>query len=369
MMPPVSEKQRRAMWAASEGKSKIGISEKVGREFVASDSNPSAAGVMLTEPNGAILFVKRSKMARDHAGAWALPGGMIEAGETPFAAALRELGEEIGGPPDGLTHGDCALLDKGDSEGSFWTYRLPVQEKFDPTLDSEHTEFQWASPEGLPAPLHPGVARLMAAMGKTQHASDHALMIALDRDPSKRSYDKDGHLHVEESIISKATVNPYKGSEIPGWEALGLDPNRIYMLLRDPLELEKGAPTFAGKPILFSHKPTTAEDHQTDEVVGAVMNPRWDAPDLKARLVVWPGMAIKAIEDDEKAQLSAGYRYVPVMEPGVYDGQSFDGRMTQIIGNHLALVSEGRVDGAVVADNSPFSPQWDLIEKTLLSFC
>lgn len=36
-MPPVSEKQRRAMRAAAAGKSTLGIPRKVGREFVRSD--------------------------------------------------------------------------------------------------------------------------------------------------------------------------------------------------------------------------------------------------------------------------------------------------------------------------------------------
>lgn len=37
-MPPVSQKQRRAMYAAKEGKSTLGIPEKVGKEFVKADS-------------------------------------------------------------------------------------------------------------------------------------------------------------------------------------------------------------------------------------------------------------------------------------------------------------------------------------------
>ena len=36
-MPPVSQAQRKAMWAAAEGKSTIGIPKKVGKEFAASD--------------------------------------------------------------------------------------------------------------------------------------------------------------------------------------------------------------------------------------------------------------------------------------------------------------------------------------------
>ena len=37
-MPPVSEKQRRAMYAAAEGHSNLGIPQSVGREFIAKDS-------------------------------------------------------------------------------------------------------------------------------------------------------------------------------------------------------------------------------------------------------------------------------------------------------------------------------------------
>lgn len=38
-MPAVSEKQRRAMWAAAEGNSNLGIPQSVGREFVKNDAN------------------------------------------------------------------------------------------------------------------------------------------------------------------------------------------------------------------------------------------------------------------------------------------------------------------------------------------
>ena len=44
----------------------------------------------------ALLLTRRADHLRKHAGQWALPGGRIDAGETPEQAALRELAEEVG---------------------------------------------------------------------------------------------------------------------------------------------------------------------------------------------------------------------------------------------------------------------------------
>lgn len=45
---------------------------------------------------GALLLTRRAATLARHAGQWALPGGRLDAGETPEAAALRELAEETG---------------------------------------------------------------------------------------------------------------------------------------------------------------------------------------------------------------------------------------------------------------------------------
>jgi mutator protein MutT len=47
-----------------------------------------------TDP--ALLLTRRAADLRSHAGQWALPGGRIDADETPEQAALRELAEEVG---------------------------------------------------------------------------------------------------------------------------------------------------------------------------------------------------------------------------------------------------------------------------------
>jgi 8-oxo-dGTP pyrophosphatase MutT (NUDIX family) len=44
----------------------------------------------------AFLLCRRPSRMRRHAGQWALPGGRLDAGETPLGAALRELDEELG---------------------------------------------------------------------------------------------------------------------------------------------------------------------------------------------------------------------------------------------------------------------------------
>ena len=65
----------------------------------ASDARPAAIGVVLVPDDlGQACFVltRRASTLRRHSGQWALPGGRIEAGETPIEAARREIFEEVG---------------------------------------------------------------------------------------------------------------------------------------------------------------------------------------------------------------------------------------------------------------------------------
>lgn len=197
------------------------------------------------------------------------------------------------------------------------------------------------------------------------------LKLAFDR--TARRIDADGRLHVDRSHISKAAVNPYYGSEIPGFKELGLDPAKVYRLFRDPIELERAAPTFARLPILSKHVPVTVatmleDPEQKKLVVGAIGSEVIFAhPFLDADLCFWDGAAIAGIDTHDVEELSCAYRYVPVMEPGEFEGEAYDGRMTEIKGNHLALVEVGRAGSdVVVADQNPFTFKESAMKMTKL---
>jgi 8-oxo-dGTP pyrophosphatase MutT (NUDIX family) len=67
------------------------------------DEDEQWGSVAGTAGGAAVLLTRRSAKLCAHAGQWALPGGRVGERETPLAAALRELHEELGlelGPPD-----------------------------------------------------------------------------------------------------------------------------------------------------------------------------------------------------------------------------------------------------------------------------
>src|SRR5712664_3447169 len=136
-MPIVSEAQRRAMWAAAEGRSTLGIPKKVGKECVAADAASAgiAAGIVFVAPDGDILLMRRAGQAGvdNFVGHWSLPGGKGEPGETPEEAARRESAEELGNmAPDG----PMKLLDMQATPTGmvFFTFTQPVDTKFWPRI-------------------------------------------------------------------------------------------------------------------------------------------------------------------------------------------------------------------------------------------
>lgn len=175
------------------------------------------------------------------------------------------------------------------------------------------------------------------------------------KDRSMRTYDKNGHLIVERTVITKAGVNPYRGDEIPEYEKLGLDPKRVYFLLRDPDELNKGLDTFKLVQLMIKHIAVDADEPEKESTVGSIGSDiEMDGDNVTASLRVTDGKAIRLIESGKLSELSAGYYYDADMTQGEYNGERYDGIMRNIHGNHVALVYRGRIGrDAIIKDEMP----------------
>lgn len=93
---------------------------------------------------------------------------------------------------------------------------------------------------------------------------------------------------------------------------------------------------------------------------------KWGAPFLRADLSCWTRLAIDGIESNTQKQLSASYRYKAVMTPGTYNGVRYDGKMTGISGNHVALVPVGRNGADCVVQDAALARRSYEIERARL---
>src|SRR5450631_3815912 len=72
--------------------------QRVAADDTTSALKRAAVAIVVAETDGAaaLMLTLRASGLRAHSNQWALPGGRCDDGETPVAAALRELHEEIG---------------------------------------------------------------------------------------------------------------------------------------------------------------------------------------------------------------------------------------------------------------------------------
>ena len=105
------------------------------------------------------LLVKRSNYCDVYPGTWAFPGGGIDGNETAYAAALREVWEEIGIRLIASNgHEDCGVH-KG-----FHTFLHYAPSEFDCRLNHEHDAYTWAALDRLPTPMHPNAAEILGTI-------------------------------------------------------------------------------------------------------------------------------------------------------------------------------------------------------------
>lgn len=155
-----------------------------------------------------------------------------------------------------------------------------------------------------------------------------------DKAQTTRSFTKDGFLVVP-ATLSKLGVFEYHNKE------LGKDGEGIQRLARTEKSLftDETIRSFENAPITVGHP----EDDVTAEnwkqlAVGSVRNVRRDGEHLAGEAWIYDAAAIKQIQQFGIKELSCGYRseLLPSQEQGV------DFEMSPMIGNHIAIVADGR---------------------------
>lgn len=179
--------------------------------------------------------------------------------------------------------------------------------------------------------------------------------MAMDAEGSVRTFDDNGNMHVSVSHLTKAQVRPYRGSEIPGWERLRLDPMKVYFGYCPPEELAKPetVKSVNAIPIQLEHHPDYADDPQLLTRIGTTgTDGAFRDPYLDNSLHFTVRKAIDRIQDGSMRELSLAYRYTPDFTAGTTpDGKDYDFVMRDISANHVALVELGRAGRDVLVED------------------
>lgn len=174
-----------------------------------------------------------------------------------------------------------------------------------------------------------------------------------------RKIDDNGFLFIKGCPISSFGIFDYGAGQLglPG------DPNRIVKVYRpesavnDPEAID----SFKNVPFIVDHEMLSGFDNDDsaeapeDKGVDGVLtaNVYYEAPWMRGDLKVFSRKAQRALKGGKK-DLSLGYSCDFELTPGVFDGQPYEVIQTNLRGNHIALVDEGRVPGARVLDGLCF---------------
>lgn len=104
----------------------------------------AATTVVYNSSRGEFLLVKRADSKDRNPGLWEFPGGVVEDGESPEEAAMRELREETSLTGTVLKTGEAGVVE--DDIGVFEIHPfLVLVENDEVELSREHSEYRWIS--------------------------------------------------------------------------------------------------------------------------------------------------------------------------------------------------------------------------------
>lgn len=115
-----------------------------------------AVGVWFrSKSTGRYLYLLRNDSKNP--GAWGLPGGKIETGETLLGGMERECTEELGSFPAYERLIPLEKFTSADGAFEYHTWVCVVADEFTPVLNHEHLGWAWIDAGTWPRPMHPGL--------------------------------------------------------------------------------------------------------------------------------------------------------------------------------------------------------------------
>ena len=300
-------------------------------------SEKLAAGVVVrAKDTGAVLQLLRS----DGKG-WGVPGGKVEPGEEPTAAAVRELREETGVEVE-----PASLRELGRFPGvdgyTFVAYLAEVPQAMDVQIDtSEGSGYAWQR-----EPVQP------------VFASNGAVLTAASAVPvgDRAETDANGWVTYKDNPLSQEGVFSYLGKTLIAAGYADLDPDKLYPVYRPASELNNQATidSFKLVPWIVGHTHLGTQGANVENVgLGGVVgeNVYFKDGTLYGTLKVFGGNLKRAIDADVK-ELSIGYSCSFERSSGTFKGETYEFIQRGIMGNHLASVPNGRCGPAVRVQDS-----------------
>lgn len=193
-----------------------------------------------------------------------------------------------------------------------------------------------------------------------------------------KKVDINGFWEIKDNPLTKEGVFLYLGRQIdPNGEKWGLDPDRIYHVYRPKTEIENEdtLKSFEGVPFIDEHEMLGDGCTPTDvkNIAGTIHNIRMKGNVMVGDFKIYSNDIKKQISKGKK-QLSLGYRASFQKKPGIFDGKAYDFIQVGIVGNHVALVENGRCgsdvrifDKSVILDQALEIPQMAINKETLKS--
>lgn len=160
-----------------------------------------------------------------------------------------------------------------------------------------------------------------------------------------KEVDHNGYWQIKDNPISKEGVFPYYGRQI----SPELEPDKIYYVLRPREELKKSAETFKNVPFFNEHemvgKGFTPADNKKEH--GALGEQIYEKDGTLYANIIVRTEELKDLIQHGKKELSLGYQCTYDLTPGIWRGKKYDAVQRNLLGNHIALVKNGRMGHGV----------------------